>query len=247
MPPTVSLQTVKNQHFLKEFQEFIKKEYAEENFLFMFDKGSNEVLYNKYIKVGSAKEVNISDGFRRPLDALAAQKKWSGMAAGIKEARIEITKIVNQGPVPRFVVTAAGKLALFMLATGVDGSKVATMEALLKVFQTGRSPQDKQEAYDAMLKLTNKALLNPALRELGLQPPAMVIRPKGDPSKALRLLGVKDPLKAQMTKFIADYAKATSKTHRATVLDQMEKVAKGVVKEEAILAALKSSGLYVEE
>ena len=247
MPPAVTPQTVRNQYFLKEFREFIKKEHAEENFLFMFDKGSNEVIYNKYIKVGSDKEVNISHGLRRPLDALAAQKKWSSMAAGLKAARAEITVIVNSGPVPRFMATPAAKLPLFMLATGVDGSKVATMEALLKVFQTGRSPHDKQEAYAAMLKMTNKALLNPALRALGLQPPAMVIRPKGDPSKALRLLGVKDPLKAQMTKLIADYTKASSKTHRATLIDQMENVAKGVVKEDAILAALKASGLYVQE
>ena len=246
MPP-ISVQTVKNQFFLKELLEFIKKEHADENFLFLFDKSSNEAIYNKYIKVGSPKEVNISSALRMPLDTLAAGKKWSSMAAGIKNARAEITNVVNQGPVPRFVVTKDGKWAVFMLMAGIDGSKVSTMEALIKVFQTGRTAQDKQEAYDAMLKLSNKALLNPAMRQWGLTPPAPVVRPKGDPSKALRVLGVPEPLKKEMTKLIADYAKAASKTHRATVIDQMERAAKGVVKHDAIVAALKASGLYSED
>ncbi len=246
MPPRVLIENVKHQIFLLEFRKFLKSEYAEENLLFLQDKGNGEVLYNKYIKPGAPQEVNLPDKIKTPLAALAAQKKWSAMAPVLKEARKIIAANTNDGGLKRFMDSPAGKWPVFLLTTGVDGSKAATMEALLKVFKNGRTPQDKQDAYGAMLKMTNKALLNPALRELGLEPPPMLLT-KGDPSKALRVLGVKDPLKTQMTRLIADYTRATSKSHRATVLDRMEKAAQGVVKNDAIVAALKTSGLYRED
>lgn len=122
------------------------------------------------------------------------------MPAGSAAACKEIGTIIKQGPVPRFLVTPAGKLASAALMMRSDGSKVTSMEALIKVYETGRTPQDKREAYDALLKLTPQGLLNPVLRELGLQPPVPVVRPKGDRSNALRVLGVQEPLKSQMTK-----------------------------------------------
>ncbi len=129
------------------------------------------------------------------------------MPAGIAAARKEIGTLTNQGPVPRFLVTAAGKLSSAALMMRSDGSKVTSMEALIKVYETGRTPQDKKGAYDALLKLTPEGPLNPALRELGLQPPVPVVRPKGDRSNALQVLGVQEPPKSQMTKPIGDFTR----------------------------------------
>jgi hypothetical protein len=247
MPPKIQIEACKHQLFLQAFRKFMQAEHAEENLLFLFDKNGNEAVYNKYVKEGATEQVNLPDKIVAPLKALAAQKKWSAMGPGLKEARKVIAANTNDGGLKRFIDSPGGKWPTFLPATGVDGSKAKTMEALMKVFRAPRTPQDKQEAYDAMLKMTNKALLNPALRDLGLQPPAPVIRSKGDPSKALKVMGVKEPQRTQLAKLIADYAKASSKIHRATILDQMEVVAKGVVKRDLIVAGLKSSGLYTEQ
>ena len=247
MPPRILIETCKHQLFLQAFRKFMQAEHAEENLLFLFDKNGNEAVYSKYIKDGAPEQVNLPAKIVTPLKTLASQKKWSAMGPGLKEARKIIAANTNDGGLKRFLDSPAGQWPTFLLATGVDGSKAKTMEALLKVFRAPRTPQDKQEAYEAMLKMTNKALLNPALRELGLEPPAPIIRPKGDPSKALKVMGVNEPQRTQMARLLADYARASSKTHRATIIDQMEAVAKGIVKRDVIVAGLKSSGLYTEQ
>jgi hypothetical protein len=169
------------------------------------------------------------------------------MSPGIKAARQYVAAQTNEGGLRRFLASSAGQVPAFLLATGVDGPKAKTMEALLKVYRNGRTPQDKLEAYQAMLKLTNKALLNPALRELGLEPPPPVIRPARDPNRALRLLGVKGAQATQLSRLLMDYARATTKSQRAALLDQMKVAAQGAVKDQAIIAALKTSGLYRED
>jgi hypothetical protein len=193
MPPKILIENVKHKLFLQEFlklflQEFLKfmrVERSEENVLFLFDKNNNEARYNRFIKPGAPQEVKLPDKIRAPLAALAAQKKWSAMGPGLKDARKAIAASTNDGGLRRFLASPAGQWPAFLLATGVDGSKAATMEALLKVFKNGRTPQDKQDAYAAMLKMTNKALLNPALRELGVEPPPPIILTKRDRSKAV--------------------------------------------------------------
>jgi hypothetical protein len=246
MPPKVQIETVKHQHFLREFRAYLKSEHAEENLLFLQDKSSHELLYNRYLKPDAPEEINLPDKVRAPLTALAAQKRWSAMAAGIKEARRIIAANTNDGGLKRFMDSPAGRWPTFLLAVGVDGSKAQTMEALLKVYKTGRTPQDKQEAYAAMLKMTNKALLNPALRELGVEPPAPVIRATGDATKALKLLGVSGSQAKEMARLIVEYSKAQSKPHRATLIDKMGVVAKGIAQQDQIVAALKSANLYSE-
>jgi hypothetical protein len=243
MPPS-SIVNVKNKYFQERFRAFMKKEFAEENYLFVFDKANAEVLYKRYIQVGVPLEVNISDALRKPLVALAAAKKWSAMSAPMQKARAEITNVVDQGPLARFAATEEGKLAGFMEATGVDGSKADTMLGLLQVFKKPRTPQDKLAAHTAMQKLTSLAKLNPALRALGLELPVRAPAKKGDPAKALKLMGVPPKLVPTMTKLIAAYAAAPDDTAKKKVLEQMNKIAKDVVKADLIIASLKSSGLY---
>ena len=249
MPTRVLIEHVKHRIFIAELRKFLRSEQpgADAQLAFLLDKGSNEARYHAYLKPGAPQEINLPDRIKKPLAALAAQKTWSAMGPGLKEARQAIAAHITDGGLKRFLASPAGKWPAFLLATGVDGSKADTMEALLKVFKNGRTLADKQEAYAAMLKMTNKALLNPALRALGVEPPPPVIHAKGDPSKALRVMGVKGTQAALMARLIGDYAQATSKTHRATVIDQMEVVAKGIVKSDAIVAALKSGGIYVED
>jgi hypothetical protein len=247
MPPSVLIENVKHKLFLEAFRKFLLAERAEVNLLFLFDKSNNEVRYHKFIRDGAPQAISLPDSIRQPLAALAAQKKWGAMGPCLREARKVIAALTNDDSLPRFLASTAGRLPGFLLATGVDGAKARTMEALLRVFQAGRTPQDQREAYAAMLKLTNKALLNPALRELGLEPPPPELRPRGDPDKALKLLGVNGSQSAQMAQLIAAYAQARSKAHRATVLGQMEQLARGAVKDDTIVAALKSSHLWVED
>ena len=240
----LTIQTIKNQYFLTQLKTFMTSNHTVENFLFLFDKSSNEVLYTKYIKVGVSLEVNIpAVAMRDPLDKLAAQKKWSAMSAGIKTAREEIQQMVNQGPLPAFLKTPAGKQAHFMLSAGVDGSKVTQMIGLLAVFEKPRTPQDKLDAHVAMQKLSALAKLNPALRELGLEPPARPVLKKGDPAKALKILGVPAKLMPEMKKQLLAYNTATTPEARDLVLKKMEGVAKDIAKHDAIIAALKSSGM----
>jgi hypothetical protein len=240
----LKIETVKNKYFLQQFRAFVEKEHATENFLFVFDPGNNQVLYDKYIKVGVPLEVNISDKQREPLTALATAKKWSAMSAPLKVARAEIAKLLNEGPLPRFKATEAGKRANFMLTLALDGPKATQMTGLLAVFEKPRTPEDKVAAHAAMQKLSPLAKLNPALRELGLEPPARVLPKKGDPTKALKLMGVPTKLVPAMTKLIAAYGAAASASDKQKALAEMDKIAKDIVKHDAIIAALKSSGLY---
>lgn len=242
MPPK-SIETVKNKFFLDRLHVHIVKEHSEENFLFVYDKSNNQVLYEKYIKEGAPREVNISGAQRSALIALAATKKWSAMNAPMQVARKEIIKLINSDSLPRFLATDDGKLASFMVAVGADGPKATNLAGLLKVYERPRTPEDKQAAYAAMLKLANMSLLNPALREMHLEPPARVMPKKGDPAKALKLMGVPSTLAPQMTRLIDDYAKATTDSGRREALAQMDKIAKGIVKHDAIIASLKASGL----
>jgi hypothetical protein len=182
MPPTVLIEKVKHQVFLRALREFLKGEHADKNLRFLHDKSSSEALFNQYIRPDAADALDLPESIRAPLAALASQKKWGAMGPGLKQARKAVAAHTNNGLLQRFMDSPGGKWPTFLLAVGVDGSKARTMEALLKAYQAGRTPQDKRDAYNAMLKMTNKALLNPALRELGVEPPPPVIRATGDPA-----------------------------------------------------------------
>src|SRR5687768_4665509 len=127
MPPKVLIENVKHKLFLQAFRKFMQGESAEENLLFLIDKGSNEARYSSYIRSGAPREVKLPDKIRKPLAALAAQKKWSAMGPGLKEARKFIAAHTNEGGLQRFMASPAGQWPAFLLATGVDGSKAATM------------------------------------------------------------------------------------------------------------------------
>jgi len=240
---TIELAKVTNKYFLKALQEYLKKEHSEENYLFTYTKATNEVVYNTYIKASAPLQVNISSALRIPLDKLAVAKKWSGMNAGMLAARKEIIKVISEDSMPRFLATPEGKRANFMLTLKLDTPKAETMAGLLTVYKSPRTPEDKQAAYDAMLKLAAMALLNPAMRTLGVEPPAKPVAKKGDPAKALKLMGVPSKIAPQMTKLIEVYRTAGSERVRTEALSQMDTLAKGIVKHDAIVAGLKGSGL----
>lgn len=247
MPAPVLIEHVKHRFFLEAFRQFLRAERAEDNLLFLLDKRNPETLYQQYLRPGAPHPVSLPEAVGARLALLASQKKWTSMSASLKEARKHAAAAVNEGALRRFLASPAGQVPAFLLATGVDGPKTKTMEALLKVYRNGRTPPDKQEAYQAMLRLTNKALLNPALRGLGLEPPPPVIRPMRDPSKAVRLLGVKGPRAAELSDLISDYARATNRSQRAALLNQMESLAQGAANDQTVIAALKTSGLYRED
>src|SRR5687767_4298252 len=147
MPPRVLIENVKHRLFLEALRAFVRGGKDEASLGFLLDKNNNEARYLKYIKPGAPQELKLPDPLRATLVTLAAQKKWSAMGTGLKEARRLVAASTNAGGLKRFMDSPAGQWPTFLLATGVDGSKAATMEALLKVYRNGRTPQDKQEAY----------------------------------------------------------------------------------------------------
>jgi hypothetical protein len=89
--------------------KFMQGEHNDENIMFVCDKGNPEALYLKYIKRGTAKEVNLPAAVSNPLHALASVKNWKGMEPGIKVAKENIVKLINSDIMPRFEKSPAWK------------------------------------------------------------------------------------------------------------------------------------------
>lgn len=85
---------------------YTTKEHSDENYLFLTEKASNEVLYKKYIDPKSAKQVNLPNDVQKALDVLAGAKKFGAMSDGIKKAQAEILKLMERDTLKRFVATA---------------------------------------------------------------------------------------------------------------------------------------------
>jgi hypothetical protein len=86
----------------------------------------------------------------------------------------------------------------------------------------------------AMLKLANMALLNAAMREMGLEPPARVLPKKGVPASMM----------PAMTRLVQEYASAADDDGRKAAPLKMDKLGGVIVKHDVIIAGLKASGLY---
>lgn len=184
--PTPKFTTIKNAYLLKKIKAFTQKEYSSENFEFYFDKSSNHTLYDKYIKEDSPRQVNLPARLRKPLDVLAAQRKWSAMSAGIKEARAEIASLLDKDTMTRFAATPDGEAAIVMVEMGIDGSKEKQVIGLLQVYEKGRTPSDKYQAYQALVKLGNQGKVNRTLAAMGMPPPSKA--PAGDEAQVARNL-----------------------------------------------------------
>ena len=96
-----------------------------------------------------------------------------------------------------------------------------------------------------MLKLTNMALLNPALREMGLEPPTRVLPKKGDPAKALKVMGAPASMMPAMTELVQEYAGAAAAAGRRAALPKIDRLGREIVKHDVIIAGLTARGITV--
>ena len=96
-----------------------------------------------------------------------------------------------------------------------------------------------------MLKLTNMALLNPALREMGLEPPARVLPKKGDPAKALMVMGAPAGMMPAMTKLVQEYAGAAADAGRRAARQNVDRLGGEIVKPAVIIAGWRAGGITV--
>lgn len=184
--PTPAFATIKNTYLLQQIKAFTKKEYSSENFEFYFDKGKNQAVYEKYISDKGAMQVNLPSNLRKPLDELAAKKQWSNMNAGLKAARVAIAKLIDGDTMRRFATSPDGETALAIAAMGIDGAKAVQAKGLLGVYAKARTPSDKYQAYQALVKLSSKSKVDPVLGALDMPPPAKA--PESDEAQVARNL-----------------------------------------------------------
>lgn len=210
----------------------------EESYLFLYDRTDNRKAYDRYIKEGAPKQVNIPYAIRKELDKQATAGAWSAMDANMAKARKSITEMLNADVMTRFAVsdeykgyqlsqdaTPAGKLAA---ALKLKSPKAEQAAGLLKVYHDARTPVDKFQAYEALAKLAGgEAKLNIAFKAAGVAaPPALKT---GNPDKALtefvRLTKVTDPkVKTAMQALLKKYASASLRSARAKVEDEIVKL-----------------------
>jgi hypothetical protein len=108
MPPTVLIEKVKHQVFLRAFREFLKGEAAGRNLRFLKDKSSHEALYHQYIRPDAPDLLDLPENVRAPLAVLADQKRWNAMGPGLKEARKVVAAHTNNGVLQRFMDSPGG-------------------------------------------------------------------------------------------------------------------------------------------
>jgi hypothetical protein len=185
---TPSIQTIKNAYLLAELRKAAKKEHNDENYGFYFDKSNNQTVYTKWISPKSSTQVNLPASIQKELDALAAAKKWSGMSAGIKKARDEIARLINNDMIARFAGTDDGEFIIAAAAMGVtDAGKAAQIKNFLTVYLKPRSPGDQYAAYLAMQKLAAKAKLDPVLKDLGVPAPTKPVSDEAVVAKNMKV------------------------------------------------------------
>jgi hypothetical protein len=88
-------------------------------------------------------------------------------------------------------------------------------------------------------------LLNPAMRELGLEPPAPVLPKKGDPARALMVMGAPAGMMPAMTRLAQEYAGAAAHAGQKAALQKMDSLGGVIVKHDVIMARLKAGSNYV--
>jgi hypothetical protein len=210
----------------------------EESYLFLYEKTDNRKAYERYIKEDAPKQVNIPYAIRKELDKQAKASEWGAMDANLAKARKSIAEMLNADVMTRFAVsdeykgyqlskdaTPAGKLAA---ALKLKSPKVEQAAGLLKVYHDARTPTEKFQAYEALVKLAGgEAKLNAAFKAAGVTaPPALK---KGNPDKALaefvRLTKTTDPkVKTAMQALLKKYNSASLRSARATVESEILKL-----------------------
>jgi hypothetical protein len=186
--PPPKIETIKNAYLLAELRKAAKREHNDENYGFYFDKSNNQTLYTKWISSKSSTQVNLPSPIQKELDDLAAAKKWSNMAAGIKKAREAIGKLINSDMIVRFAGTDDGRLTVAAAAMGVaEAGKAAQIKTFLPVYLKPRAPVDQYNAYLAMQKLVSKSKLDPVLKALDVPPPVGPVSDEAVVAKNLKV------------------------------------------------------------
>jgi hypothetical protein len=150
-------------------REYMNKNFNRENFEFYFTTEGNEVVYNKYVKLGAPEQVNVPAKLLAPLDTLAASGQWDKMAAPMAAARHSIAGMAFDDVLVRFAQTDEykrwyvakhkkptdeGARALKTLTGFLKSSKnAAQLKALMLVVEGGRTLADRKAAFKAIQAL----------------------------------------------------------------------------------------------
>ena len=169
-PPSIT--AIKNAFLLAEVKAFAKSQYNDENLEFLFSKENNQVLYTKFISEDGPRQVNLPGRMRVPLDELAKKKQWSAMSAGLKVARVEITKLANGQTMTDFAKTDYGQRVLAAWKMGLDGAKAKQAVSLIALYEKPRTPEDGWQAFQLLVKAAGESKARAALTALGKAPPA---------------------------------------------------------------------------
>ena len=156
---------------------FMKKDNSDEQFDFYFSTDSNEIKFNKFIRCGAPREINLDYRVKNQLRNLARTGQWSAMDAPLKQAKDQIAASITNyvlGPfryTPEYnrwhvakhrELTDEGVITFNLLK--LDLSKAeneATLKALMFVVESGRTPADRKAAFkkiDKLLKFRAKAV-----------------------------------------------------------------------------------------
>jgi hypothetical protein len=158
------------------YQKFTTRVHMAESFSFWFDKGNNEAKYEKYIKKGAPKEVNLAHTLVEKFDALAAKKDYNAMNPLFVEARGEVKGMLDPR-MPEFLnspeydayvlVKKAGNIKKALTLLGVTGPNAVAMEKLLKEYAVG-TPAEKLAVKAKMAKIAKAEQITLALKNAGL-------------------------------------------------------------------------------
>jgi len=173
--PTMSMITSDSQ-LRNLLYSYLKQTFAEENFEFYFSTEGNRVKYQKYIRTGAPKEINITYDTRARLQQLAENGQWAQMNALMKVAKAEIGRLMSDDSLPKLQktdeysrwwvaknkkLTDKGTKAFDLLKKNLGiGKKEADLKALMLIVEGGRTAADRKAAYEKvnkMLKLLVKA------------------------------------------------------------------------------------------
>jgi hypothetical protein len=87
--------------------KFAIARHSDEQVLFVADTSDNEKLYKKWVSHDSKQQVNLSGPIQKPLDAMAAAKKWKDMTTLMKQAKEFVAKAFDKDEMIAFEKTPA--------------------------------------------------------------------------------------------------------------------------------------------
>ena len=122
--------------------------HSDEQVGFIADTSGNETLYKKWVSPTSQKQVNLKSQIQRPLEEMAAAKKWKDMTAKMKEAKDFVADAFDKDemlaferspqylalkPAPARPVTPAPKLPVAPARPVTPAPNPATAKAIIQM------------------------------------------------------------------------------------------------------------------